>query len=330
MTILHHLIDFMSYPLFLGLGGGSPPPAPASVPTDLAAAQTAAGQGVSTANTNLGFTQGLYNSLQPYVSNLQSAAGGVNTMAGNVANSAYGMMGNLNNTYNNTFAPITTQAAMSSLGSYYLNPDQQQQLQGALSSGNTSQVNSLTNTAVNNSANQAMGLAQASNSNASAQQARNLSRMGGDPNRMAAFSAELANQQAANAAGAANTARFGTINQMTALQAGMSGLGLGYAGTGLQAGASATGAGLSGVSALGSGLSAPLSSASMVNSAYGNLQNAYGNTANVNIGAAGTATNNYNAQVNAYNAQQQYQAQGLAGLGQLGMAAVMAHHMNML
>jgi hypothetical protein len=219
--------------------------------------------------------------------------------------------------YTKTFQPIERQTAMDAVGAQWLSPAQQTQLMEALRTGDTATINTLTQAAREGAAQQAMGQAQISGNNAAAQQTRGLTRMGGDPNRMAAYSAQLANNQTALQTGAANQARTQATNQGIALRSGVANFGRNMPNTAGQAYGLATQAGSAGVNSMNTGLQSGLPGAQFAAGGYGGLYNAAGLQQTGALGMGGLMNNGFATQMSGYNGQQASNGAGLAGLGQL-------------
>lgn len=174
--------------------------------------------------------------------------------------------------------------------------------------------------------------------NAYGQQARMLTRMGGDPNRIAAMAGQIANQQALarvsglnqierNYADLAQAARQGYGLQKyavksnryapgTSLRAGAASFGRNMPNTAGQAYGLATQAGNSAVANQNTGFQSGLPYAQFQAGGYGSQLGAAGIGVNSALGVGGLMNQGYATQIAGYNAQQQANAAGLAGLGQ--------------
>jgi hypothetical protein len=146
--------------------------------------------------------------------------------------------------YNNTFKPVEMSTAVDSFGGQYLSDAEADQLsrilsgEAGLSTGDAQrQAYALSRTAEGRAGNQAATRAVAGNNAATAQAMRAVQRMGGDPNKFAAATADLASRQALVGADASNRAREGVRDRQAGLRMGTATFGRNLPNTALQFGA---------------------------------------------------------------------------------------------
>ncbi|MBN9125951.1 MAG: hypothetical protein BGO99_10775 [Nitrosospira sp. 56-18] len=155
------------------------------------------------------------------------------------------------------------------------------------------------------------------------QNQRNMERMGVNPNsgKFQAISNEAGLAQAADTAGAMNTARNNAITQGMALRQGAAQFGRNMPNTGLAADSTALNAGNSAVGNIAQGNN-------INNANAATAQNWFGGAMNGNNSAAGILNNQYQNQLNAWAQKQNSLSNmigGIAGLaGSLGGAAILA------
>ena len=215
-------------------GGGNTPKAP-----DLSA-QTAEIErnnawARDTVNKDIAFRQGVYDQSKPQQQRLYD-------MASQVAAQQLGHAGDLGaagkqqlDMYRGTYMPIEQRQALMSQGGLEMGDGNLAALASSLGidPAQAAQMMALSRGAMETRAQQGMTQAKAASNNAFAQQARNLTRMGGDPARITAAAAQLANQQALAGVGAANQGRAqarGELFQNTANTANFGRNALGAAG----------------------------------------------------------------------------------------------------
>lgn len=295
-------------------GKSSSPPDMSGIQRDIQANRKVA---MGAAQTGVDQTNAANAANAGYVRNVQDT--GTNSAAAQsaAANQAFGQGATAAGDYAGAGRSAMAQTAMDAYGGQYLNADQRGQLTDAAKNGDGATVSRLTNDATTGAANQAMGTANASSQNAMAEMERNMSRAGGDPNKMAAYSAQMQAAQAANATGAANTARINATNQGIALRTGVANAYQGVAGlanqsnaTGGNLASAATGNTVAAATAAMPGLQASQNAnAGVINAANG--------TSQATLGLAGL-------QQQAYNTQQQQANAEAAGTGQAAGAAAMA------
>lgn len=212
------------------------------------------------------------------------------------------------------FLPIERQMALDAFGSQYFNDDETNALIGELRSGNMVAANRYAQLGSQRAADKYQGMMDEADTRARglastegqlartaaiadvnsvyAQQARGLMRMGGDPTRMAAAAAQIANQQALQRVNAANTAyrstydrerevarldasnRFGMTDRGVGLRAGAASFGRNMPNTAAQNYGLATAAGSSALANQNAGYMAPLPYAQFQSGGAGSAFNA--------------------------------------------------------
>ena len=227
------------------------------------------------------------------------------------------------NYWQDTYQPVERQTVMDSMGSRYLG-DSDRALLASIVSGTsnlsggelTSEMDRISRAAAEGAATQAVTSSQALANSSYAQQARNLSRSGMDPARMAAAAAGLAQNQTLTNVTAANVARQGVSDQQAGLRTGVANFGRNMPNTAGQAFGLATQAGNS------------AGQNGMIGNNYNASQNAmmggaFTSAANTNASVMSGLNQQYGNQIAAYGQQQQAEGQSAAGLGSLvGMAAI--------
>lgn len=189
--------------------------------------------------------------------------------------------------YNNTFKPMEQTTVLDSIGGQNLSPAQIAQAQQAMATGDTAALYGLSQQATDNAATSAQTQATASVNNAFAQQARNLMRLGGDPNKMTAMAVDMGNTEALAGAQASNNARQQAMGQGIALRSGVANFGRNMPNTAGQAAGLSIGAGTSALNSATSGFNSGLTYPTYVSGAVGNQQNAAGMQIQGNNGLAG-------------------------------------------
>ena len=185
--------------------------------------------------------------------------------------------------YLQTYLPTERQVAAEAYGSQYLNANEVSQLNNILSGRSglseeeaQSELNRLTRLSENRAGASAETQARADISNVYGQAQRGLTRYGGDPNRLAAQAAQLANQQALAQVGAANTARENVRTRGVGLRSGVANFGRNMPNTAAQAFGLAEQAGLNAATAPGAGNAAAGLALNAGNSAVANQGTAFG------------------------------------------------------
>jgi len=230
--------------------------------------------------------------------------------------------------YTGTYKPIEQQSALESMGGLDMSPDQVRAMAAQLGMDPDKALAIMQGVqgANENAATQAETAARADANNIYAQGIRGLSRLGGDPNKLAAAAAALAGQQTATTVGGMNTARNIAKNQGISLRAGTAAFGRNMPNTANQTIGVSTNSGNSAVSNANTGAQSYLPGATYVSGAVPNQINAAQLGINSGLGLAGLQSSNYNAQlayqsgVNAANSQR---GAGLgSALGTLGGVAL--------
>lgn len=169
------------------------------------------------------------------------------------------------------FRPVEEMTILDALGGQYLTPEEIQSARASLASGDVGGAYGLTKTAAERAAEQAMGSAFAGVNSAAAQQWREMARLGVDPNRVAAFAANLAGSQSLALADAANRARQGVIGQGYSLRTGAANFGRNMPNTAGQATGLALQAGNSAIGNQERAFNAGLAYPQYVSGATGNI-----------------------------------------------------------
>lgn len=260
-----------------------------------------------------------------------------------------------------TFRPLEQQMALESYGSQYLDDPDVHALQVAIASGDQVAINRFARMgadaagakyqgAMDQADTRARGVAStegtrartaaAADINSSyAQQARGLMRMGGgDPSRMAAMAAQMANQQALARVGATNNAyrqtydqergiarqdaanQFGMVDRGIGLRAGAASFGRNMPNTAAQAYGLATQAGNSAVANQGQATNANLGQAQLQAGGYGTQLGAAGLAQQGALGYGRLQGQTYGAELGASGQAQQGLFQGLGYFGGMLMS----------
>lgn len=226
--------------------------------------------------------------------------------------------------WKNSYQPVERQTIMDSVGSQYLGADDRAKL-AALVNGNsglsgdalTLEMDRISRAASEGAASQAVTQSQGLANSAYAQQARQLSRSGMDPARMAAAAAGLAQNQTLTNVSAANQARTTAQDKYTGLRTGVANFGRNMPNTAGQAFGLATQAGNS------AGQNSQIGN--NYNNSQAGLMGQGFNTAISGYSSAMQGLNQqYGNQVSAYGQQQQANATSAAGLGSLVGMGLMA------
>ena len=229
--------------------------------------------------------------------------------------------------YNKTFKPTEQATVLNSYGGQYLGAEDRAKLTSALNDPNLTDAERTKLTyemglkAQDTAANEAQNTAAADINSAYGQQARMLTRMGGDPNKIAYAAAGLANNQALAKAGAANNARNNVRNTIGSLQAGAASFGRNMTNTAGQAYGLATNAGSSAVGNQNTGYMGSMANAGLTNSGYGNVLAAGNSSINATLGMGSLMNQGYGIQANMYGQQAAGQGSMMGSL--MGMAGSM-------
>ncbi|MDA8128092.1 MAG: hypothetical protein M0Z73_05250 [Betaproteobacteria bacterium] len=201
--------------------------------------------------------------------------------------------------YDSTFKPVEQSTVLDAYGGQYMNADQLAQARQAMATGDTATLYGLSKTASETATSQAQEQAGADVNSAFTQQAQNLMRLGGDPNKMAAMAVQLGNTEALAKAQASNTARQQVLGQGIALRSGVANFGRNMPNTAGQAAGLSIGAGTSAVNSATSGFNSGLTYPQYVSGAVGGQQNAAGMRIGANNGLAGPQQSGAIASMNA-------------------------------
>lgn len=286
--------------------------------TPVANAQAAASEyGYRAASDDLAFRKQVYQDSLPRQQQLMNLAQqvvqqqmGIMDFSKNQAESQW-------NDYQNVWRPNELNTMADAYGQSYLGGADRAQLNQLLTGGGglsdadrMTALQGYSGKAENAAATQAMTRAAADVNSAFAQQARGLTRMGGDPNRMAAAAAQLGSQQALAKVGAANQAREGARGQMLGLRSGVANFGRNMPNTAGQAFGLSAQAGNSAVANQNQAFMSGLPYAQFQAGGTGNQLGAAGLAQQGALGMGGLMNQSYAAQAQQYGA-------GMAGLGQL-------------
>jgi hypothetical protein len=221
--------------------------------------------------------------------------------------------------YTNTFKPVEQSTVLDSIGGLNLSDAQLAQAKQAMATGDTNTLYSLSRASTENAATQAQTQASADVNSAFTQQAQNLMRLGGDPNKMAAMAVQMGNTEALAKTGASNNARTQAQGQGIALRSGVGNFGRNMPNTAGQAAGLSIGAGTSAVGNATSGFNSGLTYPSYVSGAVGNAQNIAGMQVNGSNQLAGIQQGGASA---AQNANGEAAGAGLATVGVIAAAAI--------
>lgn len=305
--------------------GGDSAPAPAAPDySGIAAANEASAKyAKEAADNDLAFRKQVYADSKPGQDQLQTLA---TRIAGQQAD-----IGDFNNAaarqqwgdYNQTYKPVERQTVMDAIGSQYLSDADRAKLAGVLSgtytgsdTDKTLEIDRISRGASEGAAQQALMQTQAMANSAYAQQARQLSRLGGDPNKMASAAASIANQQTLAGVNAANTARDNIYNRGIGLRTGVANFGRNMPNTAGQAFGLATQAGSSAVGNQNTGFQSGLPYASFQSGATGGQIQAGQIGSQAALGLGNLYGNTYGSQLG-YAAGMGNQQSSLAGIGSL-------------
>lgn len=268
----------------------------------------------------------VYADSKPGQQRLEAMASRIANQQLGVADEAHGFAREQLGDYRSTYRPIEQQQAMMSQGGL----DMSQADVGALASrlgidpAQAQQMLSLSRGAMENRARQAVTQSNASANSAYGQGLRQLTRMGGDPRRLAQAAAGMAGQQTLASANAANQARTGARNELMQNTAATANYGRNMPNTALQYYGLGTNAGNSGLAAQNAGYMSALPYAQYASGGVGNALGAAGLGNQSALGMGGLMNQQYNTDVGRQNAQDASNAAAWQGLGQAaGMVAGM-------
>lgn len=282
----------------------------------------ASSRGYAAGEQDLAFRQGVYNRSQPREQQLYDLASNVAGRQYGVGGAAANFAGGQREMYSSAFAPNEINMVADAYGAGYLSDTERAQLNQLLTGGGTGsqadrlgQLQEFQRSAENAAALQAQQQAGGQINQAFGQQARQLTRYGGDMNRMAQAAAGLANQQALARVHAANMARDSVRAQGLAARQGVANFGRNLPNTMSQAYGLATAADSSAVANQGAGFAAGLPYAQLVTGGYGTQLSAAGLAGSNALGIPRLQAQMYSADVGASGQSQQGLFQGLGYLG---------------
>lgn len=311
-----------------GGGKGSSPPPPDY--SGIAASNEAAAKvSAEVAREQLAFQKDVYADSKGQQARLEDLATKVANQQMDIADQNQKQANDQWQYYNQTFKPTEQATVLNSYGGQYLSAEDRASLTAALNNPNltdeerTNLTYNMGLKAQDTAAGEAQTKAAADINSAYGQQSRMLTRMGGDPNKIAYAAAGLANNQALAKVGASNAARTNVKNTMGSLQAGAASFGRNMTNTAGQAYGLATNAGSSAVGNQNTGFMAGTAYPGMMNSGYSNVIGANQQQISANLGLGNLMNQSYGTQ--AAMAGQQAAGQGQmtgALIGLAGTAAV--------
>lgn len=256
------------------------------------------------------FGDGGGGSIKQYMMQLQNAQGGAAPTSSTPTSSTSSASSSKQTGYQLTDADKAVLAKYAADKSAYDKSlaDYQNEQSGLRTTG----INSLTRAATENAANTAVTQANAQSNSAYGQGLRALSRMGGDPNKLASAAAALAGQQTLAGANAANNARNSAIGQGISLRAGTASFGRNMPNTAGQMYGQSTNSGNSAVANQNTGFTSALPYAQYASGGTANQIGAAGQQIQGNLGLGGLMNQSYGSQLN-YSANSDSAMGGLAG-----------------
>jgi len=304
---------------WLDMGGDSAPaPAPAPDYSSVAASNEAAAKiAAQSAAEDLAFRKTQYEDAKPQQQALVDLATKVAQQQLADSQQSSGQAKAQWDAYTGTYKPIEQQSALESMGGLEMSPDQVRAMATRLGMDPDKALAVMQGVqgSNENAATQAETAARADANNVYAQGIRGLSRLGGDPAKLASAAAALAGQQTATTVGGMNTARNIAKNQGISLRAGTAAFGRNMPNTANQTIGVGTTAGNSAVSNANTGAQSYLPGATYVSGAVPNQINAAQLGINSNLGLANLQSSNYNSQLQYQAGVNAANAQSGAGLG---------------
>lgn len=270
-----------------------------------ASSDAAAKMASDSAANDLAFRQGVYNDQKPYQQQLSDLAKQVAEQQLGASNKQEAVADENNDYWKKTYQPVERQTVMDAMGSRYLSAADRQSLSDIVSGTSTltgkdltTEMDRLARAAGEGSAQQADTRAQAQTNSAFQQQSQNLTRMGGNPARLAAAAASLAQNQSLARIGAQNSARDSAMNTATGLRTGVANFGRNMPNTALQSGALANQSGNSAVTNSNTGYLSNLPYAQYVSGATPNSIGAAQVGVQGALGVGGLMNQGYNTNMN--------------------------------
>lgn len=215
-----------------------------------AASDKAAEYAYKAASEDLSFRKKVYSDSLPAQSALASLAERIAQQQLGSSEKAVALADENTGYWRGTYQPIERQTVMDAMGSRYLSAADRAKLAAIVTGTSgltgdtlTTETDRLATAAQEGAATSAMTDANASANSAFAQQGRALSRVGGDPNKMAAAAKAIATNQTLAKVGAATAAREGVSDKLKALRTGVANFGRNMPNTAGQSVALSTSAG---------------------------------------------------------------------------------------
>lgn len=275
-----------------------------------AANEAAAKYGKEAADNDLAFRKQVYAENAPRVQQLYDLASQVAQQQMRISGDNQLFAQQQQKYYTDTFMPNEMQTMADAYGANNLNESDRAQLNQLITGGGglnaadrMSAMQGLSQKSVNAAGNRAATRATADINSVYGQAYRGLTRMGGDPNRLAAAAAQIANQQALAKVGATNNARDAASNQLVGLRGGVANFGRNMPNTAAQSYGLATQAGSSAAANQGAATNAGLPAAQFQAGAYGTQLGAAGLGSQAALGYGGLLNNQYGTQMQGYGAQ---------------------------
>lgn len=303
----------------------SSPPAPAApdMSSIASANEASAKMAADAANANLDFQKQVYSENKPYSQAMQAYAERVAGQQSDIASFNQRAAEQQWKQNKDQFQPNDAQTVMDAVGSRYLNGADRDSLTGILS-GNfqgteqqrMSEYDRLSQAGSEGAASQAQQQTNAMAASAFAQQSRALRRMGGDPSKLVAAAAEMANSQTANGITAANTAREAQYQRGVGLRTGVANYSRNMPNTAGQAFGLATAAGTAGTGNYNTGAQAGLPGAAAVGDAYGQSIRAGQVGSQAALGYGNLMNGVYGNQISGWSSQNAANTASSAGIGQ--------------
>ncbi len=276
------------------------------------------------ADNDLAFRKQVYGDNLPRVQQLFDLASQVANQQLGIADENQIFARQQQNLYRDSFMPNELQTIADAYGSGYLNDSDRAQLNqlitgsgGLNTADRMSAMQGLSQTAVNNAGTQAATRASADINSTYGQAYRTLTRLGGDPNRLAAQAAQIANSQALARVGATNNAREAARGQLMGLRTGVANFGRNMPNTAGQAFGLATQAGSSATANQGAAANAALPYAQFQAGGYGTQLGAGSLGVQSALGYGGLLSRDYATAANNSGGTMG----ALLGLGSLGVQA---------
>lgn len=221
--LLHQGISDPSHSMANGGGKNDAPAAPDYTPV-AQANEAAARIAKESADADLAFRKQVYEDGKPQTAALQKLATDVANQQMGLTKTASDRSDEQWKDYTTTYRPNERQGVMDAYGSGDLSDASRARLaasvEGTGPTLSTTDLDAIARESASSASNKAMTRASADTNSAFGQQSRMLTRMGGDPNKIASAAAGLAQNQTLARIGAGNAAYDQSINQGISLRAG--------------------------------------------------------------------------------------------------------------